>query len=210
MPSYNGKEWSLEDWEKLYGSTEATTDVGGVFAPQLIKTYPVSKVVLTIRDFDQWYKSLDESLLYLMWNDPLEWFLKDYVLRWRGIRLTLPVSKKLILGLFQAKGVDDVRKNACRVYDEHHRMIQEMVPADRLLIYKLGDGWEPLCEFLGKPVPDVEYPRTNDKEWLRSRGESLRRDTYIKASKLLLSWAVSAGAVAVGLVFAWKRAKGLA
>jgi hypothetical protein len=36
------------------------------------------------------------------------------------------------------------------------------VPAERLLVWSPGDGWEPLCEFLEVPVPDVAVPRLND------------------------------------------------
>ena len=37
------------------------------------------------------------------------------------------------------------------------------VPPDRLLVFRAADGWEPLCRFLGKPVPATPYPRTNDR-----------------------------------------------
>lgn len=40
-------------------------------------------------------------------------------------------------------------------------MIRGLVPKDRLLEWYLGDGWEPLCGFLGKPVPDTEFPHVN-------------------------------------------------
>ena len=35
-----------------------------------------------------------------------------------------------------------------------------------MLIFKLEQGWEPLCEFLGKPVPNVDFPNINDAEAL--------------------------------------------
>jgi hypothetical protein len=40
-------------------------------------------------------------------------------------------------------------------------MIRGMVPKENLLEFKPGDGWEPLCKFLGKEIPDVEYPHAN-------------------------------------------------
>ena len=36
-----------------------------------------------------------------------------------------------------------------------------MVPKDQLLIFDLSDGWEPLCKFLGKPIPNKEFPHRN-------------------------------------------------
>jgi Sulfotransferase domain len=35
------------------------------------------------------------------------------------------------------------------------------VPEDNLLEYRPQDGWEPLCKFLGKPVPAEPYPFIN-------------------------------------------------
>ena len=40
-------------------------------------------------------------------------------------------------------------------------MIRGLVPKERLLEWYAEDGWEPLCKFLGKPVPDVEFPHAN-------------------------------------------------
>ena len=47
--------------------------------------------------------------------------------------------------------------------------IQKTVPADRLLIWNLKDGWEPLCKFLNKAIPDFPVPRDNktgDSGWM--------------------------------------------
>lgn len=40
-------------------------------------------------------------------------------------------------------------------------MIRGLVPKERLLEWTVEDGWEPLCEFLGKPVPDEPFPHEN-------------------------------------------------
>ena len=41
-------------------------------------------------------------------------------------------------------------------------MFKELVPPERLLLYRLGSGWGPLCEFLGDKVPDGPFPRGNE------------------------------------------------
>ena len=46
-----------------------------------------------------------------------------------------------------------------------------MVPKEDLLIWNVKDGWEPLCSFLGKEVPDGPIPhenRTGDIEYIRN------------------------------------------
>jgi len=40
--------------------------------------------------------------------------------------------------------------------------VKRSVPADRLLVHSAKEGWAPLCEFLGLPIPDGPYPRVND------------------------------------------------
>jgi hypothetical protein len=45
----------------------------------------------------------------------------------------------------------------------HNQAVQAAIPAGRLLVYQVADGWEPLCAFLGAPVPDEAFPRTNDR-----------------------------------------------
>jgi hypothetical protein len=41
--------------------------------------------------------------------------------------------------------------------------VRAAIPAGQLLVYEVKDGWEPLCEFLGQPVPEEPFPRTNSR-----------------------------------------------
>jgi hypothetical protein len=56
----------------------------------------------------------------------------------------------------------------------HTEMVKAGVPADRLLIFDVREGWQPLCEFLGVPVPDEPFPHLNDTHWVRRAFEYLR------------------------------------
>jgi hypothetical protein len=47
---------------------------------------------------------------------------------------------------------------------EHEAAVLREVPAERLLVYSVDQGWEPLCAFLGVPVPDVPFPKLNTRE----------------------------------------------
>lgn len=49
-----------------------------------------------------------------------------------------------------------------RAFKDHEEEVKRTVPPDRLLVYSVKEGWEPLCEFLGVPVPDEPFPRVND------------------------------------------------
>ncbi len=53
------------------------------------------------------------------------------------------------------------REHALRVYRAHSDEVRSTIPAERLLVYDVKNGWEPLCEFLGVPVPDAPFPHVN-------------------------------------------------
>ena len=55
------------------------------------------------------------------------------------------------------------------VYCRHVDEVKAAFGPDRLLVYDLGSGWEPLCAFLGCPVPDEGYPIGNDGEQFHAR-----------------------------------------
>jgi hypothetical protein len=53
---------------------------------------------------------------------------------------------------------------ALTAYRRNNRLVRELVPADRLLVFKPSDGWEPLCDFLNIPVPATPFPRSNGRD----------------------------------------------
>ena len=57
------------------------------------------------------------------------------------------------------------RRHAIEVFERHNEEVKEHVPAERLLVYEVKDGWGPLCEFLGVEVPKAKpFPHLNDTE----------------------------------------------
>jgi hypothetical protein len=47
-------------------------------------------------------------------------------------------------------------------YAEYYDDIRSFIPSGRLLEYEMGEGWAPLCTFLGQDVPAVQFPHKND------------------------------------------------
>ena len=39
--------------------------------------------------------------------------------------------------------------------------MKAVVPGSQLLVYRTGEGWERLCQFLGAPVPPTPFPHEN-------------------------------------------------
>jgi hypothetical protein len=89
------------------------------------------------------------------------------------------------------------RENAVRVFEAHNAAVQAYVPADRLLVYEVSQGWEPLCEFLGVPVPDTPFPRVNDTESMQRRQRERLNKSIVRTSAAL-------GGVLVLGALAWR------
>lgn len=77
----------------------------------------------------------------------------------------------------------------------HNEEVKRTVPADRLLVFQVKEGWEPLCHFLGKPVPPIPFPHLNDREHVRKWiAQSQRRLLLtVTSSILILGLAVALG-----------------
>ena len=57
-------------------------------------------------------------------------------------------------GVFEGRMGDKAHVIDC--YEKHNQEVIDHVPAEKLLVYRPGDGWEPLCEFLQQPIPEKE------------------------------------------------------
>jgi hypothetical protein len=58
----------------------------------------------------------------------------------------------------------DFERNGRDAFRRQHDLVVNHAKPERLLVYEVGEGWEPLCKFLDLPIPDVDFPRGNDKE----------------------------------------------
>lgn len=152
-------------FDGLLGHCGAVTDMPcHLFAAELIEFYPAAKVVLVERDIESWYVSWSR-FLGNAFNPALP----------RLARLD-PYGSGRIVGVGQA-GVSKqtgsattlaaARARSKEEYRKHYALVRFLTAKERLLEYQLKDGWGPLCEFLGKPVPDVPSPNVNDS---RSNG----------------------------------------
>ncbi|KAF4445676.1 hypothetical protein F53441_10625 [Fusarium austroafricanum] len=203
LPSYTGKPFTREEWDEVWGSSEATTDVASVYAPQLIEIYPDAMVILVIRDFDPWFKSIDEGVLQQLWN-PIASFSISVLEPLLGSRAGV-TARKQMLGLFQADTVEEARKNAKETYERHHRTIREMVDEDQLLEYRMGDGWEPICEFLEKPVPEQEFPHVNEAAELRRLIADKIKRNIIEVATVAIPWIGGVAAMGAGFWVVYRR-----
>ncbi len=129
--------------------------------------YPEAKIVLVERDVEDWYRSFDATVVTELFSRVADMSV-NYIEPLVGSQIGL-LSRKILYGYFHANTPDEVRKNARGAYREHYRRIREAAPKERLLEYRLGEEWGPLCNFLGKEVPELPFPRINEVAALKAK-----------------------------------------
>lgn len=141
------------DWRRLFADYEATVDApAAFFHREIMEAFPAAKVLLNLRDSEKWFESF-MTLNGVMMEFAARRGSNPRLDRW------LAVGEALIGHTFG--GTLD-RDSIIRVFEEHNRRVQEEVPAHRLLVFRVQDGWEPLCAFLGRDVPAEPFPHLNE------------------------------------------------
>ena len=145
------------NWDDLFDGYKSTTDAPGCFffAP-LLAWYPEAKFILTVRPSEEWYESASETVL----NESL------YMSRVSGTPVEHLLRRTFLDRYHGRHGDKDLMISA---YEAHNADVRRTVPPERLLIHAPGDGWEPICRFLGVPVPQDPFPRANERAQWKSR-----------------------------------------
>lgn len=199
--SGKGRQWGVEEFDKLTGKCDALLDVPGIlFAEELIAAYPDAKVILTERPVEGWLNSMRHSV-----GEVFSWRRWKYV-AWADRELAWPLWRLVGVTLTQLKwnhGDWSVDSPTAKHYLDHYALVRKVCPPDRLLEFPLGTGWGPLCEFLGKEVPEVPYPNINDKVmFVMLHKAILDRATWWAAQKVL-AWTVPVIGLVGGVAWYW-------
>jgi hypothetical protein len=151
------------DWRELFAGYGSAVDFPvSVVWEEILAAVPDAKVLHTVRDADAWYDSTATTIARA------QEFIAGWLLRIPAVHRPFHVSELMVWdGLFD--GRFDDRDHAIAVYHRWTDHVLATVPADRLLVFDVAEGWEPLCAFLDVPVPDTPFPRVND------RAEMMRR-----------------------------------
>lgn len=143
------------------GFVGITDQPGILYIPELMELYPDVKVVLVTRDPEKWWKSIEPVAKNVQF-----WWLKPLLfpvpaLRWIPEIFQGFIQRNRFLYGDMRPGVELLKR--------HNAHIRKVVPKERLLEMDLQDGWEPLCKFLGKPIPDEPFPRSNEAAAVQQR-----------------------------------------
>ncbi|OJJ42882.1 hypothetical protein ASPZODRAFT_137025 [Penicilliopsis zonata CBS 506.65] len=196
------------EFDVLIGHSEAVIDtVSSFFAVELIEAYPDAKVILnTRRDLDKWHQSITKAHVRRGYHSWVLWvlhiFCADVHWLWEiYFKYGFPPFFRSING--SAK--DGIERNGKWVYRDHCNTIRGMVSKDRLLEWTVEDGWEPICSFLDRPVPDEPFPRANDFSAFQKTLERYSKDRMLRCLRNVLLIATSAGVLTASIVSGVKR-----
>jgi hypothetical protein len=138
------------DWKAIFDGYRATVDFPACLHWRaLAARWPAAKVLLSVRPADIWFQSTQETIFSkrlqdgsrgTAWGDMIEAVLHR------------PLGGRM-----------DDRDALIAAYDQHNAAVIAEVPPERLLVFDVAQGWNPLCAFLGVPVPDAPFPRVNSR-----------------------------------------------
>lgn len=151
------------DWDAIFRDYRAMVDYpGAAYWRELAAYYPHAKVLHTTRDPDKWFDSTQATIFSprnsgihaasdpaAATGDPMVAFFASFT---RDFRAHI-ADRAWMTDYFR----------------RHDRAVREAIPPDRLLVYEAGQGWGPLCEFFGVPVPDEPYPSENSTAEFQAR-----------------------------------------
>jgi len=151
------------DWATIYDGYSSAVDwPTACFFRELAAAFPSAKFVLTQRDPQRWADSFGATIYTLLAGRdeaPPE------------MHAWLDMASAVIARTGFPPGLDGDRLK--QGFIAHNEAVRAAIPADRLLVFEVKQGWEPLCAFLDLPVPDEPFPRTNHREefWDRVHGK---------------------------------------
>ena len=160
--TFHQREWidsfetdRLPNFKEMYEGVDAITDMPPVFwFEEIAAVFPEAKVILTVRDSEeQWLESYKRQR-------QLSKEIPSYVkiaFWWNNVTRFLRTSRTAIFGGSNPKATALFRKKYC----QHNERVQAVIPAERLLVFNVKQGWKPLCEFLGCDIPSSQFPQAN-------------------------------------------------
>lgn len=146
------------DWHALFTGYRAAVDWPAASCwREISAAFPDAKVLLSTRPTEEWWRSADRTIWEISRREPPP----DPVMQ-AQVRMV----KTLLTTRFTPRWSEEGPSKAA--YERHNAEVRAEVPAGRLIEWTPGDGWGPLCEGLGLPVPDEPFPHVNTTDEFRT------------------------------------------
>ncbi|KAK8134900.1 hypothetical protein PG984_006912 [Apiospora sp. TS-2023a] len=206
--------WFRKYFDQVLSDSDACLDIpASLLAEELLSAYPGAKVIITVRDADEWYSSWMATIKQKRaWAGRVWSFL---LLKLdRASRLYIPIMEDCVKAKYGAVFEDSDPETAKNVYRSHLARVQELAP--ECLLFDLKDGWGPLCQFLGAQVPRIDdgapapFPRLNDREeWNQMFGTLMRKAVIRRILEITTVGAVLSFAVIMLSILYCRRSSNL-
>ncbi|MBO3749800.1 sulfotransferase family protein [Streptosporangiaceae bacterium NEAU-GS5] len=160
------------DWDALLSGYNSTIDwPAAAYWKELADHYPDAKILLTVREPERWLASMRATIIaQRVRARSLSGRAARRLSALLGTDLAvfgqvtwLTIDKKVFGGHMGDE------EHMLKAFDAHLEEVQAAIAAERLLVFDVRQGWEPLCSFLEVPVPDEPFPRVNDSEAFAER-----------------------------------------
>jgi hypothetical protein len=150
MPFWIAAGEGRADWESIFVGYRSAVDYPtAAYWRELAAFYPNAKVIHTVRDPEAWFESTQATIFRVIeqataGDDVRAAFFRSFI---------------------KSPLADHIHDRAFLIdyFELHTEAVKAAIPADRLLVYEVSDGWQPLCDFLGVSVPDQSAPLENTR-----------------------------------------------
>ena len=158
---YNAAQGKPTNWDVILNGFQSSVDWPAChFWKPLSSHFPEAKIILTLRDEEAWWQSINNTILRNFRDG-------DEVVDAARIKMRR-MTRDLIVQKVFSGNIND-RDHALAVYRRNIEEVKAGVPKKRLLIFDVADGWEPLCKFLDLPIPNGPFPHTNTTKDFQDR-----------------------------------------
>ena len=152
------------DWGEVFNGYRSQVDWPGALAwRELASAYPDAKIIHSVRPDDAWWASFSSTIGKLLTN--------YQTLSLPGhVTAMLDVMHEALEDTFRCPLTD--REGILAAYRRRTEEVRAHIPRERLLVFDVAEGWEPLCAFLKVPIPQEPFPRTNSTRefWVKFGG----------------------------------------
>ena len=163
------------NWDQLFSGYQATVDYPGYRHYQkLLQYYPDAKVLLSVREPEKWYESTYNTIYQAappLFQKIVMAFKLPFSARLRKLIRVFKLANNVWKEDFQGRFED--REFAISLFNKHVEEVKKHVPAEKLLIFDVKQGWEHLCNFLNVPIPNKPFPRLNDSSNVKARSREI-------------------------------------
>jgi len=159
VPLWIGAGEGRPDWETIFEGYRSAVDLpAATYWRELAARYPDAKIIHTVRDPEAWFESTQATIFrpdgvaatQISTGGPLAHFFRSFL------------DPDLIDHMHDRAFLLDY-------FRRHSEEVKAAIAPQRLLIYEVGSGWEPLCNFLKVPVPEEPYPFQNTRAEFAAR-----------------------------------------